>query len=137
MLALRVLMCVGAAAASKTHVMTSRPTGPYKGSEKVLGEKIKAEINIKNASHLDLSISGATNINCVDEPYVFSGRDVLLADTSSTDCVQHKLDKKHAVFKSATYDMSKNSLTVDVTVHVKKLSGGERKIDVSLELAGE
>ena len=137
MLLKALVVAFGAASASKTHVMTSKPVGNYKGSKTVLGEKIKATIDIKNATHLDLIVKGATSLTCLDEPYTFQGRDVVLADTSASDCVERKLEKKHAAFKGATYDMQKNTLTVDVQLHEKKVTGGERKIDVSLELDGE
>lgn len=62
---------------------------------------------------------------------------MLLTDHSSSDCVQHKLEKKNAQFEKATYDMHKDTLTVDVKIHHKKVSGGTRKIDVTLELSGQ
>lgn len=52
------------------HVMSSHPTGTYKGSKTVLDEKVKATIVLLNSTHLDLDISGAVSISCADEPRV-------------------------------------------------------------------
>lgn len=131
-----IVLLLAASAVAAVHVQSMTPSGTYRGEKKLLGEKVKASIVLVNSTHLDLAISGAVNINCESEPYVFSGGEITLADHSSSDCVQHKLDKKNAEFRSAKYDARTNELTVDCQIHQKKISGGTRKVDVSLALQG-
>ena len=75
---LRAVLAVAAVASA----VTPYPKGAYKGQDKFLGQKIGAELTVKNSTHLDIQLFGALGISCQDEPYTFADDEIKLTTTS-------------------------------------------------------
>ena len=69
---LRAVLAVAAVASA----VTPYPKGAYKGQDKFLGQKIGAELTVKNSTHLDIQLFGALGISCQDEPYTFTNNEI-------------------------------------------------------------
>ena len=87
---LRAIAVTAALAAA----VTPYPKGAYKGQNKFLGQKIGAELTVKNSTHLDINLFGALGISCQDEPYTFADNQIKLTSTDPNDCLVKKLKKK-------------------------------------------
>ena len=125
--------CLTAAAAQ-----TPYPKGAYKGQAKFLGQKIGAELTIKNATHLDIQLFGALGIACTDEPYAFVKSAIVLTATASTDCLVKKLKKDNAEVTGAPFDAARHAVTLNVAVQLPGAQpSSSTKIPFSLELASE
>ena len=129
---LRVIAIVAVASA-----VTPYPKGAYKGQNKFLGQKIGAELTVKNSTHLDINLFGALGISCQDEPYTFTNNEIKLTATDPNDCLIKKLKKDNAEVTSAPFDATKNAVTLNVAVQLPGASNGGQKIPFSLELDSE
>merc|ERR1712072_976477 len=116
--------------------VTPYPKGAYKGQDKFLGQKIGAELTVKNSTHLDINLFGALGISCQDEPYTFADNEIKLTSTDPNDCLVKKLKKDNAEVTSAPFDPAKNAVTLNVAVQLPGASNGQ-KIPFSLELDSE
>ena len=116
--------------------VTPYPKGAYKGQDKFLGQKIGAELTVKNSTHLDIQLFGALGISCQDEPYTFADNQIKLTSTDPNDCLVKKLKKDNAEVTSAPFDAAKNAVTLNVAVQLPGTNGGQ-KIPFSLELDSE
>ena len=87
---LRAITVTAALAAA----VTPYPKGAYKGQNKFLGQKIGAELTVKNSTHLDINLFGALGISCSDEPYTFADNQIKLTSTDPNDCLIKKLKKE-------------------------------------------
>ena len=131
-----MLRAIAVTAALATAV-TPYPKGAYKGQDKFLGQKIGAELTVKNSTHLDIQLFGALGISCQDEPYTFAGDEIKLTSTDPNDCLIKKLKKDNAEVTSAPFDATKNAVTLNVAVQLPGASNGGQKIPFSLELDSE
>ena len=129
---LRAVLAVAAVASA----VTPYPKGAYKGQNKFLGQKIGAELTVKNSTHLDINLFGALGISCSDEPYTFADNQIKLTATSPDDCLIKKLKKDNAEVTSAPFDSKKNAVTLNVAVQLPGGANGQ-KIPFSLELDSE
>ena len=129
---LRAVLAVAAVASA----VTPYPKGAYKGQDKFLGQKIGAELTVKNSTHLDIQLFGALGISCQDEPYTFADDEIKLTSTDPNDCLIKKLKKDNAEVTSAPFDSTKNAVTLNVAVQLPGANGGQ-KIPFSLELDSE
>ena len=129
---LRAVLAVAAVASA----VTPYPKGAYKGQNKFLGQKIGAELTVKNSTHLDINLFGALGISCQDEPYTFTNNEIKLTSTSPDDCLVKKLKKDNAEVTSAPFDSKKNAVTLNVAVQLPG-GGNGQKIPFSLELDSE
>ena len=130
---LRAITLTAALAAA----VTPYPKGAYKGQNKFLGQKIGAELTVKNSTHLDIQLFGALGISCQDEPYTFADDEIKLTATSPDDCLIKKLKKDNAEVTSAPFDSAKNAVTLNVAVQLPGTTNGGQKIPFSLELDSE
>ena len=131
---LRAIIATAALAAAS---VTPYPKGAYKGQNKFLGQKIGAELTVKNSTHLDINLFGALGISCSDEPYTFADDQIKLTSTDPNDCLVKKLKKDNAEVTSAPFDAAKNAVTLNVAVQLPGASNGGQKIPFSLELDSE
>ena len=129
---LRAIAVTAALAAAQTPY----PKGAYKGQNKFLGQKIGAELTVKNSTHLDINLFGALGISCSDEPYTFADNQIKLTSTDPNDCLVKKLKKDNAEVTSAPFDAAKNAVTLNVAVQLPGGANGQ-KIPFSLELDSE
>ena len=129
---LRAVLAVAAVASAATPY----PKGAYKGQNKFLGQKIGAELTVKNSTHLDINLFGALGISCSDEPYTFADNEIKLTSTDPNDCLVKKLKKDNAEVTSAPFDSKKNAVTLNVAVQLPGGANGQ-KIPFSLELDSE
>ena len=130
---LRAIIATAALAAAS---VTPYPKGAYKGQNKFLGQKIGAELTVKNSTHLDINLFGALGISCSDEPYTFADDQIKLTATDPNDCLIKKLKKDNAEVTSAPFDAAKNAVTLNVAVQLPGGVNGQ-KIPFSLELDSE
>ena len=86
---LRAVLAVAAVASA----VTPYPKGAYKGQDKFLGQKIGAELTVKNSTHLDIQLFGALGISCQDEPYTFADDEIKLTATDSGRLSHKKAQK--------------------------------------------
>jgi hypothetical protein len=95
------------------------PHGSYTGSKTVLGQKIETKIKVNSDTSIDLSISGVISLACTDEAYHLDGNEVVVDNLAvDGDCAHDALAENGVTFKSATYDESKDEVTVSVKYSV-------------------
>ena len=86
---------VAAASALPSTVETAAtPTGTYKGSKTVLGQTVNAIVTVDDSTHLDLTLSGATSVDCKSESYAYDGTSKITLPGLNTagDCMPLPLD---------------------------------------------
>jgi C1A family cysteine protease len=113
--------------------LAATPTGEYKGSKSILGVQINADLNVKSATSMDFSISGAVSISCSAETYAYDGSSTITIPGMSTagDCVHDAIAQEPGLsIKSITYDSSADTITVEakesfigVSIVLSKSSG--------------
>merc|ERR1719499_876003 len=103
----------------ETPVVGSSPAGEYKGTKKVLGEKIEADLKFSTTT-VEFSISGAVSLDCPNEAYSYSSGTISLTNIGSADdCAAKALSKYDAKLDSIKYDESKDKITVTVKDGIK------------------
>ena len=99
--------------------LADAPHGSYTGSKTVLGQKIETHIKVNSETSMDLAISGVISLSCTDESYHLDGSEVVVDNLNvDGDCAHDALDENGVTFKSATYDESKDEVTVTVKYSV-------------------
>jgi hypothetical protein len=98
------------------------PSGKYLGSKSLFGETIQANVNFKDTSNLDISISGDFVLNCADESYSVTNNQIVLDDIDIVgDCAHDALVDNNIVIQSIAYDSSRNDITLTVVYSVLHL----------------
>merc|ERR1739848_89464 len=95
------------------------PSGTYKGTNKVLGFNIAAQVVVDSATAADIlvDVTGADtmHVDCKAESYTLNGNDIHLNDVDKQgDCLHDKLAEKSVSLKSATYDPDQDSITLKI-----------------------
>jgi len=99
--------------------VATTPSGSYTGSKTVLGQKIETNIKVNSDTSMDLTISGVIDLACADEAYHLDGSDVVVDNLDvDGDCAHDALAENGVTFKGATYDDSKDEITVTVKYSV-------------------
>lgn len=98
------------------------PVGKYLGIKTLFGETIQANVNFKDPSSLDISISGDFVLNCADESYSITNNQIVLDDIDIVgDCAHDALVDNNIIIQSIAYDSSRNDITLTVVYSVLHL----------------
>ena len=98
------------------------PSGKYLGSKSLFGETIQANVNFKDPSNLDITISGDFVLNCADESYSVTNNQIVLDDIDIVgDCAHDALVDNNIIIQSIAYDSSRNDITLTVVYSVLHL----------------
>jgi len=99
--------------------LSAAPTGNYFGSVTKLGQTVNTEVDVIDATTMNLKITGIINIDCAGEAYSMSGSDITVDHvTESGDCAHDALDSNNVELKSITYDEANDEVTVTVKYSV-------------------
>jgi hypothetical protein len=131
-----------ASALPSTVEAAATPSGTYKGSKSVLGQSVNAIVTVDDTTHLDLTLSGATAVNCKSESYSYDGTSKITLPGLNTagDCVHDALAGASLpiTIKSITYSPTSDDvviaagvsfLTVDVTLSKSSLAAVSNTAD--------
>jgi len=96
-------------------VADGEPSGTYTGSQTVLGETIDAVIVVNDDSTVDMTITGAIDLECDSEPYTYADGVITIpgVDTDG-DCVHDALADNGLTYESSTYDAASDEVTLTV-----------------------
>ncbi len=98
-----VLSKEGAFLAAINPILTTTPSGTYKGSKTVLGQTINTEVTVNSDTLMDMTISGVINLSCSDEEYELNGNEVTVTHiTEDGDCAQDALAENDVTLKTVT-----------------------------------
>jgi len=97
-------------------------SGVYFGSKTLFGETITANVNFKDSTNLDISITGDFTLNCNDESYSLLNNQIILDDIGVVgDCAHDSLVDNNIVIGNIVYDNVKNDITLSVVYSVLHL----------------
>jgi len=134
------IVAAASAAAAPPVEAGASPAGTYKGSKTVLGQSINAVVTVDDSTHLDLTLSGATSVNCKQEGYTYDGTSKITLPGLNTagDCVHDALAgaKLPITIKSITYSSTGDDVVIKagvsfLTVSVTLSKSGLMSTDVS------
>ena len=100
------------------------PSGKYHGSKSILGQNVDVSLTVDDSTHADLAISGPISLTCAKEAYAYDGTSKITLTNSgkSGDCVHDALSQYSASINSISYDSGKDTITVDVSASIIKIS---------------
>lgn len=96
---------------------TKTPNGYYKGSKSLLGDTVDAKLDVWNSSTLNVVLSGAVELDCV-ETYSYSSLKIkVLGEGEKEDCVTEGLKKNKVDLDSIIFDTHSNEITITIKYH--------------------
>lgn len=121
--AFALLLTIGQCA---TVAHTSEPDGTYLGSVPMLG--VSSKMKVKSDT-IDFYVSGAFEVSCEDEPYLYEGGNFELTSTQKGDCIYDAMASGGVTLKSISYNAKKDYFDVQV-------QNGRLKINLELDKKG-
>jgi len=93
--------------------LTGVPSGEYKGSASVLGQKITMDIASESTTLCHIVATGPVPVDCDKEAWTYSNGVITLPNASKTgDCVYTALSAAGCSIASITYDAASDQITV-------------------------